>query len=411
LARNVSNWLQGYIEYTKHLEAPDIFHLWAAIGTVAGALEGKVWIDQGYFKWKPNFFIIFVAPPGIVSKSTTLGVGMAMLRALDNIHFGPESASWQAVTDAFGESTQTVEGIGQMSALTIEASELGTFLDPRNREMVDVLCRLWDGREVPWSRRIRSEGATEIPNPWLNFLGCTTPGWIEENFPEYAIKGGFTSRTVFVYAERKRQFVAYPKLRMDTAGDAFRRLRIHLINDLRTINRIRGEYILTESAIEWGTKWYERHWTEDNEHLDMEIHGGYIARKQTHLHKTAMILAAAAHSDLIITAEDLDAAEKLVSSLEASLPNVFNQIVDNRDAANTALIIRLVQAVPSGIKRRTLWRKLIMQMSQDDFKHGIVGALAADYIVEYSVGDDIYYKPRLQEPPQGSPAPAVGIDL
>lgn len=393
MARNVSNWLQGYIEYTKHLEAPDIFHLWAAIGTVAGALQGKVWIDQGYFKWKPNFFIIFVAPPGVVSKSTTLGVGMEMLRQVDNIHFGPESASWQAVTDAFAEALQTIDGVGQMNALTIEASELGTFLDPHNREMIDVLCRLWDGRDIPWQRRIRSEGVSEIPNPWLNFLGCTTPGWLEENFPEYAIKGGFTSRTVFVYAERKRQFVAYPKLRMDVAGDEFKRLRLHLINDLRTISRIKGEYVLTDSATTWGEAWYQKHWSEDNEHLDMEVHGGYIARKQTHIHKTAMVLAAAEHSDLILTADNLAAAEQLVTSLELSLPKVFSQIIDNRDAQNTALIIRMVQANPGGVKRRALWRKCIHHMSQDEFKHGIVGAVAADYISEYSVGDEILYKP------------------
>jgi len=394
MARNISNWLQGYIEYTKHLEAPDIFHLWAAIGTIAGALQGKVWIDMGYFKWKPNFFIIFVAPPGIVSKSTTLGVGMEMLRKVDDVHFGPESCSWQAITDAFAEALQTIDGVGPMNALTIEASELGTFLDPRNREMVDVLCRLWDGRDIPWSRRLRSEGATEIPNPWLNFLGCTTPGWIEENFPEYAIKGGFTSRTVFVYAERKRQFVAYPKLRMDLAGDEFKRLRIHLINDLKTISRIKGEYVLTDSATAWGTDWYAKHWAEDNSSLDMDLYGGYIARKQTHIHKTAMVLAAASHADLIITDENLDQADKLVTSLEVALPKVFSQIIDNRDASNTALVIRIIQACPNGLKRRTLWRKLISHMSQDEFKHAVMGAVAADYIAEYSVGDEIFYKPK-----------------
>jgi len=403
VARNVSNWLQGYIEYTKHLEAPDIFHLWAAVGTVAGALQGKVWIDQGYFKWKPNFFIIFVAPPGIVSKSTTLGVGMEMLRQVEGIHFGPESASWQAVTDAFGEATVTVEGIGENSSLTIEASELGTFLDPRNREMIDVLCRLWDGRDTPWHRGIRSEGSTEIANPWINFLGCTTPGWIEENFPEYAIKGGFTSRTVFVYAERKRQFVAYPKLRMDTAGNEFKSLRIHLINDLRSIAKIQGEYILTTGATTWGTAWYERHWTEDNKHLDMEVHGGYIARKQTHIHKTAMILAAACHSDLCITEENLQQAEQLVTSLEVSLPNVFNQIVDNRDAQNTALIIRIIQSNPGGVKRRALWRKVIMRMSQDEFRNAVMGAINADFIKEHTIGDEPTYYP-LELPQEKAPA-------
>lgn len=406
MSRNVANWLQGYIEYTKHLESPDIFHLWAAIGTVAGALEGKVWIDQGYFKWKPNFFIIFVAPPGVVSKSTTLGVGMSMLRQVDGIHFGPESASWQAVTDAFQEATTILPGSEEktMAALTIEASELGTFLDPTNREMIDVLCRLWDGQDTPWQRRIRSEGISEIANPWINFLGCTTPGWIEENFPEYAIKGGFTSRTIFVYADKKRQFVAYPKLRMDSAGNEFKKLRVHLINDLRRIHKIVGPYILTDKAIEWGTAWYKNHWETDNEHLDMEIHGGYIARKQTHIHKVAMVLAAAEHNDLCITDNNLLQAEKLVTSLELSLPNVFSQIVDNKEASNTALVIKIIEANPKGVKRRALWRKLIMHMSQDDFRNAIMGAIAADYIKEYTVGDEPYY--RTTGSPSGEASPS-----
>ena len=395
MARNVPNWIKGYIEYTKHLEAPDIFHLWSAVGTIAGALRGKVWIDQGYFKWKPNFFIIFVAPPGVVSKSTTLGVGMSMLRAVDGIHFGPESASWQALADAFQEATEPFPGVGNMSCLTVEASELGTFLDPRNREMIDVLCRLWDGNEVPWHRRIRSEGATTINKPWLNFLGCTTPGWIEENFPEYAIKGGFTSRTVFVYAERKRKFVAYPKLHMDESSGEFARLRQWLINDLKHISLQVGEYKLTPDAIAWGTDWYKKHWDGDKGGLDMETYGGYIARKQTHIHKTAMVLAASERNDMLILPGDLEQAAMLVTSLEAALPNVFQQIMNNRDARNTALVIRLVQAYPQGVDRRTLWQRLITQMSQDEFRNALMGAIAADYVREYTVGSDVTYRPKV----------------
>jgi hypothetical protein len=281
-----------------------------------------------------------------------------------------------------------------MSALTVEASELGTFLDPRNREMVDVLCRLWDGKEEPWSRRIRSEGATQIEHPWLNFLGCTTPGWIEENFPEYAIKGGFTSRTIFVFANKKRQLVAYPKTRMDASGAEFKKLRSWLISDLKAIAKIQGEYRLTPDAFEWGTKWYEENWTEVKDHLDSEIHGGYIARKQTHIHKTAIVLAAARHSEPCIDTVDLQAAEKLVTSLEASLPHVFQQIIDNKDARHTALIIRIVQANPSGITRQSLWRRVITQMSQDEFKGAVMGAIAADFIQEFGIANGVVYKSK-----------------
>ena len=320
---------------------------------------------------------------------------MEMLREVEGVVFGPESATWQAVTDAFMESTIQVEGIvpSTMSALTIAASELGTFLDPRNREMLDVLNHLWDGQSVPWTRRTRKDGATEIPNPWLNFLGCTTPGWIEENFPDYAVKGGFTSRTIFVYADKKRKLVPYPKLNMDASGNEFKILRQHLVNELRTIAKIKGEYTLTDSALEWGAEWYEKHWTTESKDLDPDTHGSYIARKQTHIHKTAMVLAAVEHDELFLEAKNLQQAEKLVSSLEYSLPKVFSHIVDNRDAQNTAHIIRLVQRYPAGVSKRTLWRKVITQMSQMEFNLAINGAIAADFIIEYAVSNEPFFKP------------------
>ena len=56
--RQYDNWIRAYLEYTKYLEAPDSFHFWAGVSAIAGALRGKVFFDMGYFKWKPNFFII-----------------------------------------------------------------------------------------------------------------------------------------------------------------------------------------------------------------------------------------------------------------------------------------------------------------------------------------------------------------
>jgi len=404
--RNIPNWVMGYVEYTKHMEAPDLFHMWTAIGTVAGALRGKVWIDMGYFKWKPNFFIILVAPPGIVSKSTTLGVGMSLLRELESIHFGPDSVTWQALTESFIEAQEIVKDVGPMSALTIAASELGTFLDPRNREMIDVLCDLWDGRNVPWKRRTKAEGLSEIRNPWLNFLGCTTPGWLEENFPEYAIRGGFTSRTVFVYADAKRDLIAYPNLRLNEFKAEFASLRRHLVNDLRKIAVVQGEYYLTPGAFSWGQAWYARHWKRDsNEHLDKETYGGYLARKQTHIHKVAMVLAAAVSDEMVIHEGHLEQADFLVTQLEDQMINVFRHITDNRDAMLSMQMFEMVrQTDDSCISKKELWKQMIYRCSYEEYERAAKGLISADLIIESTAGTTILFRlpsrdkaPSLQE--------------
>lgn len=148
MARHFSNWLDAYREHARHSEAPDVFHYWTGVATIAGALRRKVWIDMGYFKWHPNFFIFFVAPPGIVAKSTTADIGLRLLTELPFINMGPAATSWQALVKKLSEIQEEVaypDGSFQaMSAITIVASELGTFLDPRDRGMIDALVSLWD---------------------------------------------------------------------------------------------------------------------------------------------------------------------------------------------------------------------------------------------------------------------------
>jgi len=134
--RKYPNFLQAYMQYTQHSEAPDTFHFWTGVGTVAGALQRKVWIDCAYWQWVPNFYIIFVAPPGIVSKSTTAGIGMNLLKKVPRVKFGPDSATWQVLIQEMANNATvftTPQGkFLKQSAITVVASELGTFLKPKN---------------------------------------------------------------------------------------------------------------------------------------------------------------------------------------------------------------------------------------------------------------------------------------
>jgi hypothetical protein len=378
------------MEFTRHLEAPDHFHFWSGVATLAGALRGKVWIDMGYWKWRPNFFIIFVAPPGIANKSTTIGVGQELLRQIEGIHFGPDSCTWQGITDAFLESTERVPMPNSsedytMSAITIAASELGTFLDPRNREMVDVLVDLWDGRAVPWKRRTKAEGASEIPNPWLNFVGATTPSWLQENFPEYAVKGGFTSRTVFLFSEAKRQHIAYPSQHI---LETDHQLKLKLLKDLKHIAEIAGEYTLSPSAYEWGEEWYKEHWENIPIHHDSDRLSGYLSRKQTHIHKVAMILSAADRDDRTISEVELQAALALLNAIEQDMFKVFTNLSDHPTVKFNNKVITTIGMYPRGILQRALWRQLIHVMPRREFEDAVTAGMNADLLIRVQEGND-----------------------
>lgn len=327
------------MEYASFSEAPKHMHFWCAVSTIAGALRRRVWIDMAYFRWHPNFYIILVAPPGIVSKSTTASIGMSLLRKVPDIRFGPDVVTWQALVTGFAESTMTFEYQGAfhpMSAITIESSEFGNLLNPQDKEMVDLLVSLWDGKQGAFEKRTKGSGHDIVENPWINLIACTTPSWIAGNFPEYMIGGGFTSRCLFVYADKKAQLVAYPSsiVPKDLQQQAQR-----LVEDLTSISLLTGEYVLTPEATEWGKAWYEEHYASKHIHLDDDRFGGYLARKQTHIHKLAMILAAAESDTLEITPENLQVADRMVTDLETDMSFVFSKIGKSEDAVYAGRLI------------------------------------------------------------------------
>lgn len=382
--RVLENWIKSYMGYSSHSEAPDKMHFWVAVSTIAGALRRRVWIDQGYFQWTPNFYIIFVAPPGIVSKSTTLSIGMNLLKQLEGVKFGPDAITWQALTMALEEANEQVlmadGNYHPMSCLTIASSELGVFFNPNDRELVDVLVSLWDGQVGVWEKRTKTQGSDRIENPWINIAACTTPGWIASNFPESLIGGGFTSRCVFVYAREKRRLVAYPS---KDIPPEFLDIQRKLVHDLEAISLLRGQVVLSAPATEWGIRWYEEHYKSKPKHLDNERFGGYLARKQTHIHKLAMVLSAAYKDELVITQQDLEQAAQIVTALEADMPQVFELIGVEGAAKHSTDVLAIVRSAGT-ISHLDLFRQCFKSMGMQDFTNAVAACQASQQIVSES---------------------------
>lgn len=343
MSRHFPNWLQAYVEHTEHSEAPTNIHFFSGISAISSALGRKVWVDMGYFKWYPNFYIIIVAKPGIATKSTSIGIATDILREVPGVHLGPSSITWQALIQHMGGVAEQVEIDGELhtiSASTFVASELGTLIDFTNREMIDVLVDLWDGKSGAWEKMTKMKGMESIVNPWISLLAGVTPAWLASNVPESAVGGGFTSRCIFVYAERKRHVVAYPHLYIPKD---FGTTRQKLIEDLEQISLIKGEYKLTAEALDYGTYWYNKLWEATPDHLQGDRYQGYLARKQTHMHKTMMILAASKREQPIITLEDFQEAETLFTSAEKDMFVALSSIGKSNSAVAVDELVAFVE--------------------------------------------------------------------
>lgn len=400
MARQLEDWLKSYVKFASVTEAPKRMHFWSGVGAIAGALRRRVWIDMKRFLWTPSFYILFVAPPGVVAKSTTIDIAMDLLRAVPGIKFGPNAATWQSLVTAFAASAEAFEWPEHsgdwhpMSPITLVASELGSLLNLQDREMVSLLIELWDGKKR-YEKITKMSGNDTIDAPWINLEAATTPHWIADNMPASTVGGGLTSRCIFVYAEEKENFVPYVD-EIVQADDLEQRAA--LIHDLEAISMLRGPYIISPAARDWGRCWYTRFWKDAKARMDDRMLEGYAARKQTHLHKTAMILSASRGDSLVIEQEDLELANVMLEDLEADMTKVFSRIGRSETSMQAERFISFV-ARKGRVPYMEAYRQIHAAFPDfRDFEGVLAGAVRSGQIELQTTAEGFYLKSLVNPP-------------
>jgi len=342
MVRHFADWIPAYLDYASVTEAPRRMHFWSAVGTVAGCLRRRVWIDMKRFCWYPSFYIIYVGPPGVVAKSTTIDIAMDLLKQVPGIKFGPNAVTWQALVTAFAAASESFEYQGEwvpMSPLTLAASELGSLLNLQDRDMINLLIELWDGKKS-YEKVTKMSGNDTIEAPWINLQAGTTPHWIADNMPQAMIGGGLSSRCIFVYGDTKDKYIAYVD---EHVGKEDQQMRTSLIHDLEQIAMLMGPYKIEPAAREWGRAWYESFWKDAVSRMDDQMLEGYAARKQTHLHKIAMVLSASRSDSLVITRDDLELAQAMLLDIEKDMHRVFSRIGRTEDSMQAERFVEYVK--------------------------------------------------------------------
>ena len=399
MTRHYPDWLSEFLLYASNSEAPMDTLYWSGVSAVAGALRRRVYLDMGEFQWFANHYIILVAPPGVISKTTTANTGMRLLREVEGIRFGPDVVTWQSLVTNMAECTEeflnpeTGEYIRQ-SAMTICSDEMGNLIDPQNLEMMNIYISLWDAKGGWFEKQTKGSGNDKVANPWLNIIACTTPSWIASSFSDQAIGGGFTSRCVFVFADTKRQRIAYP--RRGYAPDHYVR-RKRLVEDLAQIAEMCGEYELTEGAYALGTKWYAELESMRPKGADADRMVGNWARMQTHVHKLAMVIAASRSNTLKITEEILAEAIRITKGMERNVGRAFELIGRSDDAMISMEVLKIIDS-QSAITATEVKAFLLRRYSPQQVGEAIEGLLQTPRVKAVQQGAEVFLVSTLNPP-------------
>lgn len=320
--RRLESWIESFVDSTKALEAPEIFRRWAAITTIAAAVEQKVYLQTSSIL-HPNIYCFLVGHPGVGKTRTVRAVRRYFLET-DEPHVAPTSMTGSAMIDALVASKRTLirlpEGPLEYNSMFITADELRAFMHKYDEEAIGIMSAFYDPDEYGQRRR-GNDLKIKIKSPQLNILCGTQPSSLITFLPESAWEQGFTSRVVMVFSDER------------TIGDDFAdhdsSLNPDLVFDLRRIAGLMGKFEVTAEYRSAVSAWRAVGEIPIPTHPKL-IH--YATRRRVHLYKLSMVSALDRSDALLLTRADFNRAMSWLVEAESAMPEIFKAGAGNADA-------------------------------------------------------------------------------
>lgn len=319
MTRQLSDWLEYYLEFTQNGESPTQYHLWSGITAIASCLRRKCysnWGMRGYVY--PNLYVVLVGPPG-GRKGTAMRIVKSMLFKLD-LSLGSDAlGSTQALyreiqntSDGYKEFNGTIK---EHKSLSIWSEEFQVFLNDRDPFFIGSLTDLFDCADV-WKYSTIKRGADDLSNCWLTIIGAITPSLLQSKLTKDAIGGGLVSRIIFVVGYGFIKKVALPFL-----TEHEMKLEKMLQQDLEQISLLSGPFKLEPDFLHVYTDWYENSPAEQG--VDSDKFLGYNSRRALHLNKLCMIISASENDEMRIQAKHFKKALAILEEAEHEMPNAY----------------------------------------------------------------------------------------
>jgi hypothetical protein len=400
--RECTDLIDAYLAYTVNSESPEIFLRWAIIGAIAACLQRKTytyWCNDWIF---PNMFIVLIGPSGKARKGTAFTPVMKLLREA-GIRIAPDNVTPESLI----QEMRTVEACSNPledgssmchSSLTVFSEEFTIFTGQKNMALMQQLCTLYDCRDK-FVKSTISRGQEDITGVWLNIVGATTPGTLQEALPAEAVEGGFMSRTVFVYSEGSGKRISPLLTYSPQEIQMNKKLQQAIICDMQNIYTITGEFTATPDFRDAFGEWYVKH-SDDTEHFKTSALEAYKSRRAAHLIKLCMIHSASRGNSKQLIKLDFERSLRALLEAECHMWRVFEGFGKDPTASVRNRILRFII---SKIKIGEVmdYATVIREFKNDLNKASMIDSFslmeASGYIQPFQerVGDKVIHKFKL----------------
>jgi hypothetical protein len=291
-------WLEHLLEVTEESESPRKYYYWSGMSTLAGVVKSNVYLDKFYYKLYPNIFVLLVGRSGL-RKGPPVALAKRLVSAVGNTRVISGRSSIQAIITELHTARTSDNGGPPLTdaAGFLTSSEFASFIiqDP---QALTILTDLYDGDYNPnWENRTKGGGTERLKNPCLTMLGASNEVHFKDAVPDNALGGGFVARTFIIHADKKssiNSLTSPPKKPLNTDK---------LIEYLKVISRITGQFVFSHNGKEIYDAWYNEFSTND-----YSDNTGTIERLHDHVLKTAMLVSLSRKTDLVLEEADIQEA-------------------------------------------------------------------------------------------------------
>jgi hypothetical protein len=298
---------------------------------------------MGKYNLQPNLYVIFVGPPGI-RKSTAKNVAQSIIAGIQNIPMVPSSITKEAfVKELSADKSRhrlVYQWLGKARTYTKAAILSDEFVnlvshggDPLG--YIQLLTEIYNPTPSFETTTI-ARGKTEMPYPYITLLGCITPELTSNLINQGALSGGFSRRTLYVYANRNGRPVPRPSL-----TEAQLRAKDRLISRGRMVQQLNGPFAFSKEGDEFYVEWYNRNFYGMQDAPTTAI-ANFLQSKADQILKVAMLMRVSEHNDLILGVEELQQAVTMVDAAQEHINSVFSAVGRNPHAATIAGILSFV---------------------------------------------------------------------